>query len=126
MDYTLYAWHAVSGYCGTLNDTTIWDNSLLLQAMCDGSFDEINFPFTTGGEVFQQLWMLVDGIYPPLGNVEALFSLWQEAKHKDVEHFFGVFKKKVHFFAHPVPFAFIADILNAFYSCLILHNMAVC
>jgi hypothetical protein len=43
VDHTLYTWHAVFGYCGTLNDVTIWDNSLLLQAMCDGSFEEINF-----------------------------------------------------------------------------------
>jgi hypothetical protein len=137
VDYTLYAWHAVFGYCGTLNDVTIWDNSLLLQAMCDGTFDDIDFSFSIGGEDFQQLWMLVDGIYPPisrfvkpisvpLGDIEALFSLWQESKCKDVGHFFGVFKKKFHSFAKPVPFAYIADILNLFYCCLILHNMAVC
>jgi len=42
--HSLYAWHAVFGYCRMLNDITIWDNSLLLQAMCDGSFEEINFP----------------------------------------------------------------------------------
>ncbi len=68
VDYSLYAWHAVFGYCGTLNDITIWDNSLLLQAMCDGSFEDIDFPFNIGGEVFQQLLMLVDGIYPPLSR----------------------------------------------------------
>jgi hypothetical protein len=136
VDYTLYAWHAVFGYCGTLNDVTIWDNSLLLQAMCDGSFEDIDFPFNIGGEVFQQLWMLVDGIYPPLsrfvkpisvplGETEALFSLWQESKRKDVERFFGVFKKKFNFFAKPVPFFFMEDILNAFYCSIVLHNMAV-
>jgi hypothetical protein len=137
VDYSLYAWHAVFGYYGTLNDITIWDNSLLLQAMCDGSFEDIDFPFNIDGEVFQQLWMLVDGIYPPLSSfvkpisallseTEALFSLWQDSKHKDVEHFFGAFKKKFHFFPKPIHFAFIEDILNAFYSCLVLHNMAVC
>jgi hypothetical protein len=26
-DYNLYAWHAVFGYCGTLNDLSIWDSS---------------------------------------------------------------------------------------------------
>lgn len=105
VDHSLYVWHAVFGYCGTLNDLTIWDSSLLLQAMCDGTFDEIDFQFTIGGEQFQKLWLLVDGIYPPLsrfvkpisvpiGDTEALFSMWQEAKRKDVERFFGVFKKK--------------------------------
>ena len=68
--------------------------------------DEIDFQFTIGGEEFQQLWLLVDGIYPPLsrfvkpisvpiGDTEALFSMWQEAKQKNVERFFGVFKKKI-------------------------------
>jgi len=49
VDHSFYAWHAVFGYCGTLNDITIWDNSLLLQAMCNGSFEESDFPFTIGG-----------------------------------------------------------------------------
>jgi hypothetical protein len=105
VDHSLYVWHAVFGYCGTLKDLTIWDSSLLLQAMCDVTFDEIDFQFTIGGEQFQQLWLLVDGMYPqlsrfvkpisvPIGDTEALFSMWQEAKRKDVERFFGVFKKK--------------------------------
>lgn len=33
----------------------------------------------------------------PTGDIEALYSLWQEVKQKDVEHFFGVFKKKTIF-----------------------------
>ena len=118
------------GYCGTLNDVTIWDNSLLLQAMCDGSFEDIDFPFNIGGEVFQQLWMLVDGIYPllsrfvkpisvPLGETEALFSLWQESKRKDVERFFGVFKKKFHFFTKPVPFFY-----GGHFECFLLQFSA--
>jgi hypothetical protein len=61
----LYVWHTVFGYCGTLNVISIWDCSLLLQVMCD-SFDEIGFLFTIGGKQFQQLWLLVDGMYPPL------------------------------------------------------------
>lgn len=52
------------------------------------------------------LWMLVDGIYPPLaqfvkpltvpiGDSEALFSLWQESKHKDIEPFFWGIQEEV-------------------------------
>jgi hypothetical protein len=69
VDYSLYGWYAVFGYCGTLNDITIWDNSLLQQAMCNGSFEDIDFPFSIGGEMFQQLWMLGYGIYPPLSRL---------------------------------------------------------
>ncbi len=86
--------------------------------------------------MFHHFWMLVDGIYPslarfvnpisvPLGKMEALFSMWQEAKWKDVEHFFGVFKQKFHFFNRPIPLPFIEDIIDTFYCCIILHNMAV-
>jgi hypothetical protein len=35
-------------------------------------------------------------------------------KMKDVEQFFGVFKKKKHFFSRPNLFAFIEDINNTF------------
>ena len=102
-DHNLYAWHAVFIYAGTLNDISIWDSSYLLQSLCDGSFSDLDFPFTIGGQSFDQLWMLVDGIYPslarfvkpltvPIGDCEALFSMWQESKRKDIERFFGVFK----------------------------------
>ncbi len=67
-DHSLYVWHAVFGYCGTLNDITIWENSMLLQSICDGSFAENDFHFSIGGEMFGMLWMLVDGIYPPLAR----------------------------------------------------------
>jgi len=134
--YNLFAWHAVFGYSGTLNDIIIWDSSILLQSLCDGSFSELDFPFFIGGESFDQVWMLVDGICPalarfvkplsvPIGDSEALFSLWQESKRKDIEWFFGIFKKKFHFFNHPIPFAFMEVIIETFYCCLILHNMAV-
>ena len=39
--------------------------------------------------------------------------------------FFGIFKKKFNFFTKSNPFAYIEDVIEAFYTCLILHNMAV-
>jgi len=135
-DYNLFVWHAVFGYSGTLNDISIWDSSYLLQSLCDGSFAGLDFSFTIAGEWFHQLWFLVDGIYPPLarfvkpisvpiGKAEALFSMWQESKRKDIERFFGVFKRKFFWFNRPIPFAYMNDIIKAFYCCVILHNMAV-
>ena len=41
---------------------------MLLQSICDGSFAENDFHFSIGGEMFGMLWMLVDGIYPPLAR----------------------------------------------------------
>jgi len=72
-DDSLYVWHAVFGYCGTLSE--------------DGSFEQLDFSFSVGGESFDKLWMLVNGIYSPLsrfvkpisvpiGDVEALLSMW--------------------------------------------------
>ncbi len=128
-DHNLFAWHTVFGYCGTLNNITIWDSSYLLQPLCDGSFSDLDFTFTIGGEVFEQLRMLVDGIYPslarfvktvsvPLVDYQALFSLWQESKHKGIESFLGVFKKKFNFFNRPIPFAYMDDIISCFYVAL--------
>ena len=45
--------------------------------------------------------------------------------HKDIERFFGVFKNRFNFFSKAIPFAFVEDVIEAFYTCLILHNMAV-
>jgi hypothetical protein len=51
--------------------------------------------------------------------------LWQESKHKEIEHFLGVFKKKFNFFNRPIPFAYMDDMISCFYCCIILHNMAI-
>jgi hypothetical protein len=85
-DYNLYAWHAVFGYCGTLNDVNIWDRSLLQKSICDSKFGINDFLFVIGREMFEELWLLVDGNYPalsrfvkplsvPLNADEALFSM---------------------------------------------------
>jgi len=135
-DYNLFAWHTMFGYSGVLNDINIWDSSLLQNAFCDGSFSMCNFSFEIGGETFDHLWLLVDGIYPaitryfkplsvPIDDDKALFSLWQEAKQKDVRRFFGIFKKKFNLFNNPIKLFYVSDILHTCYSCLILHNMAV-
>jgi hypothetical protein len=121
------------GIVGHFKDVTIWDSSQLLQLICNGSIEENDFCFRIGREQFDKLWMLVDGIYPlialfvkpltvPIGDTEALLSLWQEAKRKYVKRFFGVLKT---FFVQAIPLAFIGEMIDAFYSCLILHNIAV-
>jgi hypothetical protein len=94
--------------------------------MCDRSFHELDFPFTIAGKTFDELWLLVDGIYPllsrfvkplsvPMNTVEALFLLWQESSRKDVECFFGMLKKK-HLFLKLIGMAFLEDIIDAFYT----------
>jgi hypothetical protein len=46
-------------------------------------------------------------------------------RRKDVKGFFGVFKKKFHFFAWPITFALNKEIIYAFYCCQILHNITL-
>jgi hypothetical protein len=117
-----------------MNDINIWDCSKLHESRQDGSFEWNDFAFNKAGQQFSKLWFLVDGIYPeivcfvktkPATNNEALFSLWKEAKHKDIERGFGVLKRKFAFLTTPVKMFFVEDISDVVYSCFLLHNMAV-
>jgi hypothetical protein len=47
--HNLFAWHAVCGYFGMLNDI---NSSYLLQSLCDGSLMELDLMFPIGGKVF--------------------------------------------------------------------------
>ncbi len=135
-DYNLWFWHCVFGYVGTMNDINIWDSSKLHMALHNGSFEPNDFPFVIGGESFNKLWFLTDGIYPeisrfvktisePLNKWEALFAIWQEAKRKDVERGFGVLKRKFGYLQTPFQMFDIEEIAMVVYCCFILHNMAV-
>ena len=135
-DHQLFAWHSVVGYAGTLNDINVWDSSLLHKPLIDGSFCHNDFEYSIGGEQFNKLWFLVDGIYPPLTRFvgpmsvpilvsEALYSSWQESSRKDVEHFFGVLKKKFHVMKHGTNSMSLKNIIAMVNSCVMLHNMMV-
>jgi hypothetical protein len=60
-----------------------------------------------------------------LDRWEALFSIWQEAKQKNVERGFGVLKKNILFLQALFQMYHIADIAEIVYCCFILHNIAV-
>ena len=103
-DYDLWIWHSAFGFPGSLNDINIWDRSTLFQSMLDGSHSMIDFPFKINGEDFNQLYYLVDGIYPwlkrflctipdPVTTVDRLLSKSQESWRKSIERAFGVWKK---------------------------------
>jgi hypothetical protein len=63
-DYDLSIWHSAFGFPGALNDINIWDQSTLFQSMLDGLHAAIDFPFKIYGDEFEELFYLVDGIYP--------------------------------------------------------------
>ncbi len=69
--------------------------------MLDGEHDKIDFSFNIGGHDFDQLYYLVDGIYPsllhllitindPTTSLESFFAQKQEGWCKTVERAFGI------------------------------------
>jgi Plant transposon protein len=93
-------------------------------------------PLRVANKTFQQLWVMVDGIYPelsrfvktmsvPLTKAERMYSKWQESSRKSVERAFGILRRKFQFLARPVELWFEDDIRNAVNTCIILHNMMV-
>jgi len=68
-EYHLWFWHASFGYAGSLNDLNILNLTLFLDSLLDGSFEKMEedaniVPFKIGDDVLNQLYVLVDGIYP--------------------------------------------------------------
>jgi hypothetical protein len=141
-DHYLWFWHASYGYAGALNDLNILNKSPLMEAMTDGTFAAVEqesevVPFAIGDQIFDKLYVLVDGIYPrysrfvrgfkqPITDGESRFTGWQESARKDVERAFGVlqckFKQAI---ANPIHTIDLHDITCMVECCLVLHNMAV-
>jgi hypothetical protein len=68
-DHHLWFWHASTGYAASLNDLDILNLPPLLESLVDGSFAKLEkratiVPFDMGGEQFNRLFTLVDGIDP--------------------------------------------------------------
>jgi Plant transposon protein len=136
-DYQCRIWHASFGFPGTLNDINIWDQSTLLRSYLDGSFSSmVDFSFQINGKEFQQLWIMVDGIYPelsrfvknisvPLSESHRKYSKWQESSRKSVERAFGILQRKFMILARPVELYFRHEIKQVVETCIILHNMMV-
>jgi hypothetical protein len=140
-DYNLWFWHASFGYCGTLNDKTIFDLSPFLESLVDGTFiskekEAAFMPYQISSKEFNQLYILVDGIYPPFSRFvrgmqqpiyrsEKKFTKWQESTRKDIERAFGVLQGKFQYMARPVDDHDLEIIGKRVKTCLILHNMCV-
>ena len=135
-DYNLWIWHDCFGFPGALNDINIWERSTLFESFQDGSFSELDFEYLLNGELFDQLFLLVDGIYPalsrfvktisvPITKIDRNFTGWQEGSRKDIERAFGVLQKKFHFLVHSIQMHEREDIFYAVRSCVAMHNMMV-
>ncbi len=136
-DHNLWFWHHAFGYAGTLNDINIFDQSPLLKAFLDSTFtNEVDFSYELGGNVFAELFVLVDGIYPeiarfvktfeePIGERNKTFAIWQESSRKDIERAFGVLQRKFHVLVKPFELWYATDISDVVETCILLHNMMV-
>ena len=68
-DNNLWFWHCFFGSGGAFNDLNILDSSNLLEMMLNNVLEALEkdsgtVPFEVGGELFDKLFLLVDGIYP--------------------------------------------------------------
>ena len=138
-DYHLFFWHASYGYAGTLNDVNILNLSPLTDMFLNGEMADLESevtPYTIGDEAFNQLFILVDGIYPkfsrfvkaykePVGDYEKALTSWQESARKDIERAFGVLQGKFQVLARPIVIRSLKLIEELVTCCLILHNMCV-
>jgi hypothetical protein len=139
-DYRLFLWHAMYGYTGTLNDTTILSLSPLMSRLTDGTFHQVEeagvIPFEIMDEAFTKVFFLVGGIYPsysrfvrgikePATRKEKNYTSWQEGARKDAERAFGVQKNTCQFLDRPILLHGQKDISNRVISCLLLHNILV-
>ena len=105
-----------------------------MEMLSDGTFPrEV---FTADEEVFNLPYFLVDGIYPhwpicmdscahPTNEKERVWKKMQEAWRKDVERFFGIFKKQWKILSKGITKRRMRYISKLVQCCLILHNMNV-
>jgi hypothetical protein len=104
--------------------------------MLDGTHSEIDFPFEIDGIIFNQLYYLVDGIYPwlarfllsikdPTTKIDSYYASLQEAWRKDVERGFGVWKKKFLSVTHGLTMHHRLDIFYLVIATIVMHNMMV-
>jgi Plant transposon protein len=137
----MWLWHASYGYAGTMNDISIFNISPLFRKMMDGSFAALEaesgvVPFQVGDKIVNQMYCLVDGIYPsmtrfvraysePVTESEKRFTAWQESARKDIERAFGVLKGRWQCLDRPQFFINLNRIADRVCCCLILHNMCI-
>ncbi|GMF40374.1 unnamed protein product [Phytophthora fragariaefolia] len=135
-DYRLRIWHFNFGSAGSNNDINIVNSSPLLNRHIIQHAEYDAFSYTVAGKDFQNLYYLVDGIYPsyacfmltiskPKSAKEKHFAKQQEAALKDVERAFGVLQKRFRILKLPSQIWYAEDMVSVIKACVILHNMIV-
>ena len=91
-DYNLWIWHAYTGDIGAMKDTTIWESSPSYHKFVHGVWDG-DFKFKIGNDIFKQMYILVDGIYPLLFRFFKTLPIPLTIKEKLLLWIAGVFPK---------------------------------
>lgn len=119
-----------------MNDLNVLDVSPLYESFVNGRFTALDKRFKIAGEDFDQLYYLVDGIYPelsrfvktipcPINAQQANFAKWQESTRKDVERCFGVLQQRFQILGRPLQQIDLHNVHHIVECCIILHNMLV-
>jgi hypothetical protein len=140
-DYHLWFWHASFGCAGSLNDLNVLNLSPFLESLVDGSFMALEeaagaVQFNVGGENFNALFALFDGIYPrysrsvkgipmPLTAQEIAFSEWQQLSQKDIKRAFSVLQCRFQVTAQPFHAISLVKMSITVPASLIMNNMSV-
>jgi len=93
-------------------------------------------PFRIGPHSFEQLFFLVDGIYPPWARFlktipvpmqpkQMSYAKWQEGSRKDIERAFGQLQGAFRILMNPVQAIKLSRVSNIVLTSVILHNMRV-
>jgi hypothetical protein len=91
-------------------------------------------PFEVAGNLFNCLFVLVDGIYPPysrfvkgiqlpLTDAKKRYTAWQKASRKDIKCAFGNLQSCFQVMTRPFPGHLLKKISNIVSTCLIMHNI---
>ena len=132
--YDLWIWHAVFGIPGSNNDVNILNKSPISQQLVDGTFPKVTFE--VNGTEFDNMYLLVDGIYPewaifvktfaqPQDQKRAHFSKMQEGARKDVERCFGVLQARFQILKKPSKYWNHLTMSKIMKACCIIHNMII-
>nr|KAJ0209706.1 hypothetical protein LSAT_V11C400186250 [Lactuca sativa] len=130
--YDFWMWHAFFGPSGANNEINILDQLLIFNGIFLGKSYDV--PFVANETSYKRGYYLTIGIYPKFGvfvksftcpndDKRLKFKSTQESATKDIEHAFGLLKRRWQIHTVPIRFMEHRRISTPMHTCFILHNM---
>eukprot|EP00918_Siedleckia_nematoides_P030803 GHVU01066721.1.p1 GENE.GHVU01066721.1~~GHVU01066721.1.p1 ORF type:complete len:484 (-),score=38.85 GHVU01066721.1:922-2373(-) len=131
----MWLWHNFTGTPGASNDINVFDRSPLLNYFTEGD-GIFRHTVSIGEETFPHVYLLTDGIYPPLSFFvkpltepstpqEAIFTQRVESARKDVERAFGALKIRFAVLNNACKYHSANKMISIERACIVIHNMNV-